>query len=251
MPELGRRGFGLLSIIGVLLLWELICGLGLVNTSLLPPPSQIAPALWKILVSGSFLAPLQQTLGMLLVGYTIACVTGVALGLLMGCSGYAYGLLEPLVEAIRPLPKPALIPAMVVFLGIGAGMKITMVALAALFPVLINTLQGVRGVDPVLLATARTLGCTRAQTIRKIILPAALPMILTGMRVSLGMGLVLVILAEMLAADSGIGFLILDLQRSFQVRPMYAWIAILAAVGLLLNVLFEMVEDRAVPWRAK
>jgi ABC-type nitrate/sulfonate/bicarbonate transport system permease component len=251
MPELGRRGFGLLSIIGVLLLWELICGLGLVNTSLLPPPSQIAPALWKILLSGSFLAPLQQTLGMLLVGYTIACVTGVALGLLMGCSGYAYGLLEPLVEAIRPLPKPALIPAMVVFLGIGAGMKITMVALAALFPVLINTLQGVRGVDPVLLATARTLGCTRAQTIRKIILPAALPMILTGMRVSLGMGLVLVILAEMLAADSGIGFLILDLQRSFQVRPMYAWIAILAAVGLLLNVLFEMVEDRAVPWRAK
>jgi ABC-type nitrate/sulfonate/bicarbonate transport system permease component len=251
MPELGRRGFGLLSIIGVLLLWELICGLGLVNASLLPPPSQIAPALWKILLSGSFLAPLQQTLGMLLVGYTIACVTGVALGLLMGCSGYAYGLLEPLVEAIRPLPKPALIPAMVVFLGIGAGMKITMVALAALFPVLINTLQGVRGVDPVLLATARTLGCTRAQTIRKIILPAALPMILTGMRVSLGMGLVLVILAEMLAADSGIGFLILDLQRSFQVRPMYAWIAILAAVGLLLNVLFEIVEDRVVPWRAK
>jgi len=216
-----------------------------------PPPSQIAPALWKIVASGSFLVPLGQTLGMLLIGYTIACVAGVALGLLMGCSDYLYGLLEPLVEVIRPIPKPALIPAMVVFLGIGAGMKITMVALAALFPVLINTLQGVRGVDPVLLATARTLGCSRLATIRKIILPASLPMILTGMRVSLSMGLVLVILAEMLAAESGIGFLILDLQRSFQVRPMYAWITILAAVGLVLNVLFEMVEDCAVPWRAK
>jgi len=251
MPELGRKGFGLLSILGAMLLWELICRAGLVNLSLLPPPSQIAPALWKILASGSFLTPLGQTLGMLLIGYTIACMAGVALGLLMGCSDYLYGLLEPLVEVIRPIPKPALIPAMVVFLGIGAGMKITMVALAALFPVLINTLQGVRGVDPVLLATARTRGCSRLATIRKIILPASLPMILTGMRVSLSMGLVLVILAEMLAAESGIGFLILDLQRSFQVRPMYAWIAILAVVGLLLNVLFEMVEDRAVPWRAK
>jgi len=251
MPDIGRKGFGALSILGMLLLWELICRAGLVNPSLLPPPTQIAPALWKILASGSFLVPLGQTLGMLLIGYTIACVTGVALGLLMGCSDYLYGLLEPLVEVIRPIPKPALIPAMVVLLGIGAGMKITMVALAALFPVLINTLQGVRGVDPVLLATARTLGCSRFATIRKIILPASLPMILTGMRVSLGMGLVLVILAEMLAAESGIGFLILDLQRSFQVRPMYAWIAILAAVGLALNMLFEMVEDRAVPWRAK
>src|SRR5882757_394165 len=251
MPDLGRKGFGLLSILGVLLLWELVCRAGLINLSLLPPPSQIAPALWKILASGSFLVPLGQTLGMLLIGYTIACVAGVVLGLLMGCSDYLYGLLEPLVEVIRPIPKPALIPAMVVFLGIGAGMKITMVALAALFPVLINTLQGVRGVDPVLLATARTLGCSRLETIRKIILPASLPMILTGMRVSLSMGLVLVILAEMLAAESGIGFLILDLQRSFQVRPMYAWITILAAVGLVLNVLFEMVEDCAVPWRAK
>ena len=249
--ELGRKGFGVLSVTATLLLWELICRAGLVNQSLLPPPSQIAPALWKILSSGSFLGPLGQTLGMLLIGYTIACVAGVALGLLMGCSDYAYGLLEPLVEMIRPVPKPALIPAMVIFLGIGAGMEITMVAVAALFPVLINTLQGVRGVDPVLLATARTLGCSRSETIRKIILPAALPMILTGMRVSLGMGLVLVILAEMLAAESGIGFLILDLQRSFQVRPMYAWIAIMAAVGLVLNTLFEMIEDRAVPWRAK
>ncbi|CAN5268923.1 ABC transporter permease [soil metagenome] len=251
MLELGRKGYGALSVLAVLLLWELICRAGLVNLFLLPPPSQIAPALWKILASGSFLAPLGQTLGMMLIGYTIACVVGIALGLLMGCSEAAYGLLEPLVEVIRPIPKPALIPAMVVFLGIGAGMKITMVALAALFPVLINTLQGVRGVDPVLLATARTLGCTRAETIRKIILPASLPMILTGMRVSLSMGLVLVILAEMLAAESGIGFLILDLQRSFQVRPMYAWIFILAAVGLVLNTLFELVEDRAVPWRAK
>jgi ABC-type nitrate/sulfonate/bicarbonate transport system permease component len=106
-------------------------------------------------------------------------------------------------------------------------------------------------VDLVMLDTARTLGCTRAQTLWKIVLPSALPMILTGMRVSLGMGLTLVILAEMMAAETGVGFLVVDLQRSFQVRPMYAWIAILAVVGLLLNTLFEYAEHRAVPWRAR
>jgi ABC-type nitrate/sulfonate/bicarbonate transport system permease component len=251
MPKPGRKSVGLVSIVAGLLLWELVCRAGWVNPFLLPAPSQIVPVLWTIISDGSFLGPLAQTLAMLAIGYGIACVLGISLGLLLGCSDIAYGLLEPLIEVIRPIPKPALIPAMMIFFGIGAGMKITIVILAACFPVLINTLQGVRGVDPVLLGTARTLGCSRTATIWKIILPASLPMILTGMRISLGMGLVLVILAEMLTAESGIGFVILDMQRSFQVRPMFAWIAILAVVGIILNALFEMAEDRAVPWRAK
>lgn len=251
MRSLGRFGVGALAFTLVLLAWETVCRTGLANTALFPAPSQIAPVLWSLLVTGQFLEPLWQTLAMLLAGYGIACVAGVSLGLLMGRNAWAYGLLEPLVEVIRPVPKPALIPAFVIFLGIGPGMKITTVALAALFPILIGTLQGVRGIDPVLLATARTLGCSRWLTLRAIVVPAALPMMLTGMRVSLGMGLALVILAEMLAAETGIGFQVLDLQRSFQVRPMYAWIVILAATGLLLNMLFERIEDRAVPWRAK
>jgi ABC-type nitrate/sulfonate/bicarbonate transport system permease component len=190
-------------------------------------------------------------LWMLLIGYSTACLFGVLIGLFMGINAYAYGLLEPLVEVVRPIPKPALIPALVIFLGIGPAMEISIVALACMFPILIGTLQGVRGVDPVMTATARTLGCSRSATIWKVVLPSALPMILTGMRVSLGMGLALVILAEMLAAETGVGFLVLDLQRSFQVRSMYAWIVILAVVGLALNAIFERVEDRLVPWRAK
>lgn len=251
MRRLGRSGVGALGLIVVLALWEAICRAGLANVALFPPPSAIAPVLWQLVSTGQFVEPLLQTLWMLLIGYGIACVAGISLGLLMGVNPYAYGLLEPLVEIIRPVPKPALIPALVIFIGIGPGMKITTVALAALFPILIGTLQGVRGIDPVLLGTARTLGCSRWLTLRKIIFPAALPMVLTGMRVSLGMGLALVILAEMLAAETGVGFLVLDLQRSFQVRPMYAWIVILAVTGLLLNTLFERIEDRAVPWRAK
>lgn len=252
MPRPGAPQWcGALSFAVVFAAWEAACHASLVNVALLPPPSLIAQALWQLLASGGILAPLAHTLGTLAAGYGLACLLGIGLGLAMGSSARLYGLFEPLVELVRPVPKPALIPVFVLFLGIGFPMKLSMVTLAALFPVLINTLQGVRGVDPVLLATARTLGCSAGATIRKIVLPAALPFILTGMRVSLGMGLVLVILAEMLAADRGVGFLILDLERSFQVQQMYAWIVLLAAVGLALNTAFERLEDRAVPWRAK
>ena len=252
MPKLQpRHWLGLASFALLLALWEAAVRGGLANAALLPAPSRIAPVLWELIVSGDFLGPLGSTLWMLGIGYGLSCAIGIVLGVAMGLDERAYGLLEPLVELIRPIPKPALVPVFVLFLGIGAPMKIALVALAALFPVLINTLQGVRGVEPVLLATARTLGCSRRVTIFKFVMPAALPMILTGMRVSLGMGLVLVILAEMLAADRGIGFLILDLERSFQVQQMYAWIFILAAVGLALNTLFERIEAWAVPWRSK
>lgn len=239
------------AMLALLALWELAGALGWINLILLPAPSQIVPQLWSILASGTFFIPLAETLAMLAAGYGLACSAGIVIGVAMGYSPRCYGLLEPLVELLRPIPKPALVPALALLLGIGATMKIAIVALAALFPVLITTLQGVRGVDPVMLDTARTLGCSRRQTLFKIVIPAALPMILTGMRVSLGMGLALVILAEMMAAETGVGYRVVDLQRSFQVAPMYAWIVILAVVGLLLNSLFEYAEDRAVPWRAK
>lgn len=251
MPEWRGVFIGTATMALLLLAWEAAGWAGWINLALLPAPSQIVPQLWQLLVSGSFAIPLGQTLWMLLIGYSTACLLGVLIGLFMAINAYAYGLLEPLVEIVRPIPKPALIPALVIFLGIGSAMKISTVALACMFPILIGTLQGVRGVDPVMTATARTLGCSRSATIWKVMLPSALPMILTGMRVSLGMGLALTILAEMLAADTGVGFLVLDLQRSFQVRSMYAWIVILAVVGLALNAIFERVEDWLVPWRAK
>ena len=252
MRELAARV--LLSSAGIallLLLWEFGVAFKWVNPALLPAPSETAVSLAGLLGSGDFAAPLFATLSLLALGYLLACVLGIGVGLLMGRSQRAFCLLEPLVEAVRPIPKPALIPIFFLFMGPGLPMNVTMVALAAFFPILINTLQGVRGVDRVLLDTARTLGLPASTVICKIVLPAALPMILAGMRVSLGLGLVLVILGEMLGADSGIGFQVLDLQRSFQVKQMYSWIFILAFLGLSLNAVFEWFERRAVPWRAR
>jgi ABC-type nitrate/sulfonate/bicarbonate transport system permease component len=242
---------GLLSPAIVLSAWESAGALGWINPILLPRPSQIVWSLVELVANGVVFPPLLYTVALFVVGYAIASILGITIGVAMATSEALYGLLEPLVEILRPIPKSALVPVLFLFLGIGKTTMITVVVLAAVFPVLISTFQGVRGLDPVLLETARTFQVSRMRTIFSIVLPASLPMILAGMRVALGLGLVLVILAEMLAGEDGIGFRILDLQRSFQIRDMFAWIFVLVALGGGLMMLFDLAERRLVPWRGK
>jgi ABC-type nitrate/sulfonate/bicarbonate transport system permease component len=250
VSRLGRAAVSASGLVALFALWELVSDAHLANPVLLPPPSVAVPAAWRLVTSGAVVAPLGRSLSLLAVGYAIASLVGVALGVAMGCSRRVYCLLEPLIELLRPIPKSALVPPLFLFLGIGTTTMVTVVSVACFFPILINTLQGVRGVDPVLLDTARTFRCSRRRLVLQIVLPAALPMIMTGMRVSLALGLVLVVLAEMLAGSGGVGFLILDMQRSFDIVTMFAWLLILAVVGLVLSVAFDIVEGRAVPWRA-
>lgn len=240
---------GPLFIAGLLLALEWTVLAGLIKRSLLPPPSVVWDALVQLILSGEFLPPLLETLARLAQGFAIGGLLAIALGLLMGSFRAIHDLLEPLVEFIRPVPKSALIPALILFLGLGEAMKVTSVALAVFFPVLVNTVQGVRGVDPVLIDTARSFGVSRGRVLLRVVLPAALPYIMTGLRVSLGLGLVLATLSEMLAGTGGIGFIILDTQRSFRVRQMYAWIVILAVVGLALNAIFVALERRLLHWQ--
>lgn len=228
---------------------ELAVDAGWIRRALMPPPSVIGLALWDLLESGEFLAPLLATLQLVFAGFAIGSVLGIAAGLAMGWFPAVFRLLEPLVELMRPIPKAALVPALMLFLGIGTTMKVTSVALAVLFPVLVNTLQGVRGTDRVMLDAARTHGWGTGHTLWHLVLPSALPFILAGMRISLGLALVLAVLAEMLSGQGGLGFLILDMQRSFLIRQMYAWLIILAVLGLALNALFLLAERRALHWQ--
>jgi NitT/TauT family transport system permease protein len=239
---------GLATILVLLLALEAAVRAGKVNAAIVPPPTVVMQKLAAIVTGGAFLQPLGQTLYLLFVSYAIGCGLAVALGLLMGRYRFVDGLLEPLVEFLRPLPKPALLPPLMLFLGLGDAMKITVISLGVFFPVLINTVQGVRGTDPVLLAVGRTFGHKSTAALCKIVLPSALPLILAGMRVSLGLGLVLVIVAEMMAATGGIGFLVIDMQRSFRSADMYAWIVILAVLGYSLNALFVRLERRLIHW---
>jgi ABC-type nitrate/sulfonate/bicarbonate transport system permease component len=249
--RLASRLIGLTSLAAMLAAWEFAARHKLVNAVLMPAPSTILDTLSALLTSGEFLRPLLHTIGVFGAGYGIGCLLGIGIGLWMGCSRAAYGLLEPLVELLRPIPKSALVPALFLFLGIGKVTMVTVVVFGSVFPVLINTLQGVRDIDPVLFDTARTFQCSRYRTVFSVILPAALPAVLTGMKVSLGLGVALVVLAEMLAGENGLGFVILDTQRAFQIREMYAWVVILAAFGVALSLIFDNIERHAAPWRGK
>jgi ABC-type nitrate/sulfonate/bicarbonate transport system permease component len=238
-------GGTLLVLVGLV---EAVVRAGLVNAVLIPPPSVVARHVANILGGGSFAAPLGHTLYLLGVGYAAGCVLAIALGMAMGRSRAVHGLFEPLVEVLRPLPKPALLPPLMLFLGLGDTMKLTVIGLGVFFPVLINTIQGVRGVDPVMVDVARTFQHSRAALLWKVVLPSATPLILSGMRVALGIGLVLVVVAEMMAGTGGIGYLIVDMQRSFRIPDMYAWSAILAVLGFALNEVFVLVERRLIHW---
>lgn len=241
-------GAGIALPLVALLMLESAVRSGAVRRALVPAPSDVWAELVFIVSRGELWGPLLHTLRLLGIAYLLACLLAIAFGIAMGRSRLLYNLLEPLTEVLRPLPKPALLPPLILFIGLGDAMKLTIVGLAVFFPVLINTVQGVRGVDPVLINTARTFGVGRLRLILSIVLPSALPFILTGMRISLALGLVLVIIAEMLSGTGGIGYLIVDMQRSFRATSMYAWLVVLATIGFALNFLFERVEARLLFW---
>lgn len=252
MPEGLRYPMGALAALALplsgLVALEVAVEQGAVRRALVPAPSDVWAELLFIFGSGALWEPLGQTLRLFGLAYLSASALAIAVGIAMGRSRVLYDLLEPLTELLRPLPKPALLPPLILFLGLGDAMKMTIVGLAVFFPVLINTVQGVRGVDPVLIDTARTFGLEGSRVVTAVVLPAALPFVFTGLRISLGLGLILVVVAEMLAGTGGIGYIIVDMQRTFRVTSMYAWIVILAAVGFLLNYAFEELEKRLLFW---
>lgn len=243
-----ERGIGAGVILLFLAAVELAVRMKWVNPILIPAPTIVAERTWEILAKGEFLKPLGSTLYLLTVAYFAASALAIAVGLLMGRFRAVYHLLEPLVEVMRPLPKPALLPPLILFLGLDDAMKFAVIGLGVFFPVLINTVQGVKGVDPVLVDTGRTFRVGSRALLLEIILPAAMPLILAGMRVALGLGLILVVIAEMMAGTGGVGYLIIDMQRTFRVQHMYAWIVILAVLGYALNAAFLKFEHRLIHW---
>jgi ABC-type nitrate/sulfonate/bicarbonate transport system permease component len=166
----------------------------------------------------------------------------------MGYVRFFYNLLEPITEVLRPIPSPAYLPIMILFLGIDDEMKIFMIAFATVFPVLLNTYSGVRSVDPIQLQTARTFGVSGRKLLLQVVLPASAPFIFTGMRISLAVALIVMVISEMVAASSGIGYFILSAQRGFKIRDMFAGVLTLAMLGYVLNRLFLLIENRVLAW---
>lgn len=240
---------GVLLILLLLGLWEASVRLEWTVSPTWPPVSEVLSTFWTSLLDGTYFAVIGSSLRRLFIGYFLAVALAVSIGLVMGVWRAFYLLAEPLVEFLRPIPSPAYLPMAILFLGIDDVMKVFMVAFAAFFPILLNTVSGVRSVDPVLLETGKTFGYGRWQIITRILLPASASFVLTGMRISLAIALIVTVIAEMVAGNNGIGFYVLNAQRSFLVPEMYAGVIALALVGFALNKLFVLVEHRLLHWQ--
>jgi ABC-type nitrate/sulfonate/bicarbonate transport system permease component len=242
------RLVGVAFIVVLLVLWEIAAATAFFPPMSFPRISAILVTWWELVVSGELPSQVLPSLWRMFAGYFIGVALGVGLGLLMGYVRFFYNLLEPITEVLRPIPSPAYLPIVILFLGIDDEMKIFMIAFATLFPVLLNTYSGVRSVDPIQLQTARTFGVTGRRLLTQVVLPAASPYIFTGMRVSLAVALIVMVISEMVAASSGIGYFILSAQRGFKIRDMFAGVLTLALLGYALNRLFLAIENRVLAW---
>lgn len=240
---------GVLLIVFLMALWEASVRLGWMVSPTWPAISTVLLTFWQNLTNGTYLEVIGSSLQRLFIGYFLAVVLAVAIGLAMGVWRFFYLLAEPLIEFLRPIPSPAYLPMAILFLGIDDTMKIFMVTFASFFPILLNTITGVRSIDPVLLETGKTFGYGRWKIMRKILLPASASFVLTGMRISLAIALIVTVIAEMVAGNSGIGFYVLNAQRSYLVPEMYAGVIALALVGFGLNKIFVLIEGKLLHWQ--
>ena len=233
----------------VLLFWELAARAAPEYRLYLPPISEILRALAHALFAGPIAGHLLVTLQRFVAGYLLAAALGVGLGVALGYFPALQRLLGTVIEFLRPMPSVAIIPVAILLLGIGDGMIVAVTVYASVWPILINTIDGVRNIESTLVATGRTFGLSLRAILWRIILPAASPYVVTGLRIALSIALILVTTAEMVAGSKGLGFFILDEERSMNSHNMYAGIILVAAFGYVCNRLFLAVEGRAMNWR--
>ena len=248
----GRYDFnwpGWSSFVFLLLLWELGARIAPGYRLYLPPITAVIGALGQLLVTGAVSRHLLVTLERFLAGYLIAAAIGVTLGIALGYFRPLHNLLGIVIELLRPMPSVAIIPVAILTLGIGDWMIVAVTVYASLWSILINTIDGVRHIESTLVDTGRTFGLSRRRILWQIIVPGASPYIVTGLRIALSIALILVTTAEMIAGSKGLGFYILDEERSMNSANMYSGIVIVAALGYALNRLFLAAEARVMKWR--
>jgi len=228
--------------------WEAVAQAEWVNPLIVPPVSKIFNIFFELMISGQIPMQILVSMKRAAAGYFLAAAVFIPLGIFMGLSRTVYRLCEVVVEMLRPVPPPVVIPVALLFFGLGDEMKIFVIFFSCAWPILLNTLDGVRSLDCVLLNTAKTFGLSRGKIIRQVVLPACSPQIMTGLRVSLPIMLVLVVISEMVGSTDGIGYFVLDSQRRFRVAQMYAGMLTLALLGYVLNQLFDLMHRWLLSW---
>ncbi|HLY21749.1 MAG TPA: ABC transporter permease [bacterium] len=239
------------AIVAVLLVWEAISRARAVPAVFLPSPEAVAAELAHLASTGDLWRSVGASLGRIGAGFALGGAAGLIVGVLVGVSRRAEAVADPLIAAVYPIPKIALLPLLILWLGIGEAPKIALIAVGAFFPVAIGTATAIRDVDPLLIRAARSFGAGRLQIITKVQLPASVPMVFASLRLAAGMSLLLVVSAEMIAATAGIGYLILYAGDLMQTSRLLAGIVVLSVLGLLSTAGLATLERRLFRGRAR
>lgn len=228
--------------------WELLARAELISI-FYPSPSAILQSLWALTIGGDILENTLYTLARTTAGFALGGGLGLALGFAMGSWPRLHALLDPLIALVHPIPKIAVLPLILVVFGIGEPSKIALGALAAFFPMLINTVAAVRQISPTYFEVARSYGASTRSIFRHVTLPGSLPLVLTGARLSVNVALMLVIAGELLLARQGLGARLWFSFQTMRIGDVYAWLLVTGLVGLALNWGIERLSTWAMPWR--
>lgn len=239
----------IVSFLGILAVWEVVVRAGQVSPLILPSPLSLLGTMESMIASGVLLMHVGISLYRFAVGFVLGSTLGIVLGLLAGSIRWVDDLIDPWVSALYPIPKSALFPLFMMWFGLGDRSKIVTIFTGVIFLVLVNTVTGVKQINPVLLKAAKDLGANGFQIFRKVILPGALPNVFTGLRLGAGIGLILLFITEIEATKAGLGFLLWESYQLMQVKQGFVAVVTFGVLGVLATWALQAVERFVCPWR--
>src|SRR6266436_4301540 len=241
----------LVSPIGLLAVWQLLLMAGFGDRRFIPAPSDIAVRFWQLMLNGELGRHVAVTLWRVFAGFVIGCVPAVAVGLLMAMFRPVRIFFDPLIAALFPIPKVALMPLLLLAFGFGDASKIALVAIAVFFPVIVNTYVGAANIERIYWDVAKNYGASQTVMFTRIVFFGALPMIFAGLRIALAVSFIVLVAAEFVATKAGIGYLIWNSWELLQVDIMFVGIVTIGVLGLITSALFQEIERKVIPWKAE
>jgi ABC-type nitrate/sulfonate/bicarbonate transport system permease component len=246
-----ERGLTALITFAFAITWELAAYVGWLSSLFFPPPSVIVATFFRLIINNKLVDHGGMTLWRVFLGLLLGGIPGLILGLIMGWSPRLYRLLNPFMAATHPIPKIAILPLVMIIFGIGESSKVVVIALTAFFPLLINTAAGVQQISPIHFEVAKNYGADLTKIFTRVVFPGSLPVILTGLRLSLNFALLVTIAVELVSAQKGLGAMIWLAWQTFRTEEIYVSLVATALLGIFFNVLLQRMAAYFIPWRTE
>ncbi|CVK19845.1 MULTISPECIES: ABC transporter permease [Sporomusa] len=244
-----KTAISILSPLTLLFIWEIAARAGFVDTRLLSSPSLILQAFFPLLISGDLIYNTWVSVLRVIWGFLAGAIPGILLGMSMGLSPFVRSAFEPMIAATYPIPKLAIMPLILLIFGLGETSKIFTIAIGVFYLVVINTMAGVLNIDKIYLEVAKNFGASRKDFYLTVALPGALPMIFAGLKLGMGMALILIVAAEMSAAKAGVGWMIWRAYDMFDIEQMFVALITLSVLGYIFSLLLDWLEHLVLPWK--